>query len=242
MKKYGLLGKSLKHSFSPAFFKNYFEEAGIEASYEVIELQNLENARQELADFDGFNVTIPYKEAIIPFLDEIDSEASAIGAVNVVCKKDNRWVGFNSDAFGFQQSIKPFLTNQHERALILGTGGGSKAVAHVLKQIGVDCIFISRHPSGSDQFGFNEINEHMIRACKLIVNTTPIGMFPHAEEQIDLPYEFLTEDHLLVDLIYNPEVTRFLEAGKKHHAAILNGSSMLKEQAIRSYQLWTAHV
>lgn len=242
MKHYGLIGKSLEHTFSPDFFKKFFQENGIHADYRIFELETLMNCREVLENLDGCNVTIPYKEAIIPFLDDLSLEAKAIGAVNVVQNFNGKLIGHNSDAFGFHNSIKPFLTNRHERAIVFGTGGASKAVSYVLKGIGVDVIFISRNPSAENEFHYNEVNENMLRACKLIINTTPIGMFPNVSEAMDLPYEALTVEHLLVDLIYNPEKTKFLAEGEKQGAAILNGVSMLREQALKSFEIWSRDV
>ena len=242
MKKYGLIGKSLGHSFSPTFFKEYFEENEIDARYELIELETLEGCREKILEFDGCNVTIPYKETIIPFLDELSEEAKSIGAVNVIEVANGKLIGQNSDAFGFHNSIKPFLTSAHERALILGTGGASKAVAYVLKKIGLDVFYISRNPVGENQFSYEEMNQQMITSCKMIVNTTPLGMFPNVEDLIPMPYEFLTEEHLLVDLIYNPRKTRFLYEGETNGATILNGETMLKEQALKSYRIWNKDV
>lgn len=239
MKKYGLIGRSLSHSFSRDFFTDYFEKNQIHATYKNIELEVIEEFPLVAQDYHGFNVTIPYKEAIIPFLDELDPIAREIGAVNTIKNIQGKLIGYNTDAFGFQQSIKPFLTNKHERAMILGTGGASKAVAWVLQNIGIDVIRISRNPSGEKEFAWKEINEHMIRACKLIVNCTPIGMYPESEKFPPIPYECLSEEHLLVDLIYNPAKTKFLEKGELYHAAILNGESMLREQALRAYKIWT---
>ncbi len=242
MRKYGLIGKSLGHSFSPTFFKDYFEEHKIDASYELIELDSLEGCREKILEFNGCNVTIPYKEEVIPFLDELSEEAQAIGAVNVIEVNSGKLIGHNSDAFGFHQSIKPFLTSAHERVLILGTGGASKAVTYILKKIGLDVFYLSRNPEGDNQFPYNAVNQQMIASCKMIVNTTPIGMYPKTEELIPLPYEFLTEEHLLVDLIYNPRKTRFLCEGETNGASILNGETMLKEQALKSYRIWNKDV
>jgi shikimate dehydrogenase len=239
MKKYGLIGKTLGHSFSKSFFTNYFADHDIEASYSNIELEEINEFKSIDDSFNGFNVTIPYKEAIIPFLDELSPEAKAIGAVNVVQRINDKTIGHNTDAFGFHQSIKPFLSNKHERAMILGTGGASKAVEFVLKSIGLDVIFISRTPSAENCFGYDEINEHMLKAFKLIVNTTPIGTFPNVNDCIEFPFEFLTEDHFVVDLIYNPAKTILLKKAEQQGAMILNGESMLKEQALKSYQIWT---
>jgi len=240
MRKFGLIGKSLSHSFSKSFFDSYFVSNEIDASYENFEFQD----EIELSNFlnqnnvDGCNVTIPYKEKILPFLDEISEEAATIGAVNTIHLEEGRWVGYNTDIFGFKQSIKPFLTNRHEKALILGTGGAAKAVAYVLKEIGIEVLTVSRKPKGRNQFAYSDINEYMIKACKLIVNATPVGMYPNIDESIEFPFSFLTQEHLVVDLIYNPEETRFLKNAKANHATILNGASMLKEQALKSWAIW----
>jgi shikimate dehydrogenase len=241
MKRYGLIGRSLKHSFSPSFFKNFFEEHDIDAKYELIELDDLSSVKRILVDFDGCNVTIPYKEKVIPHLDGLSAEAKVIGAVNVIENRNGVFIGHNTDAFGFHQSIKPFLTNQHERALILGTGGASKAVSYVLNEIGLDVFYISRKPDGIRRFGYGDINETMLQSCKVIVNTTPVGMYPSNEALISLPYQYLTNAHLLIDLIYNPEKTPFLREGEKQGCTILNGLTMLKEQALQSYRIWTTH-
>lgn len=242
MKRYGLIGKQLSHSFSPDFFKKYFEENGVDAVYELIEVDNLDAIRMKLTEFNGCNVTIPYKEQIIPFLDELTPEANAIGAVNAIRNENGKLIGHNTDAFGFHQSIKPFLTNLHERAIILGTGGASRAVSYVLKNIGLDLIYISRNPAGENEFGYDDINEQMIRSCKLIVNTTPVGTFPNEADLIEIPYAALTNDHLLVDLIYNPDKTQFLIRGEESGASILNGLTMLREQALKSYEFWKQNV
>lgn len=239
IKTYGLIGKKLGHSFSKSFFTQLFEEKEIAATYENFELSNINQIKDVFAkDICGLSVTIPYKEQIIPFLDELSPEASSIGAVNCISFTNGKIIGHNTDAFGFHQSIKPFLTNRHERAIILGTGGASKAIHHVLKNIGIDCIFISRSPKGENEFSYEDINEHMIKACKLIVNCTPIGMYPNSEELIQLPFEYMTEEHLVVDLIYNPTMTPLLRESKANGAQILNGESMLKQQALQAWKIW----
>lgn len=242
MRRFGLIGKTLSHSFSKRFFSEKFELEGIDAMFENVELPAIQEILPvfEAKCWSGLTVTIPYKEAIIPFLDELSEEAQAIGAVNVVAFRDGKKIGFNTDAFGFHQSIKPFLTNQHERALILGTGGASKAVAHVFRQIGLDVFFISRTPQGERQFPYEAINEHMLRACKVVVNCTPVGTFPHVEDCVLFPFESLTPDHFCIDLIYNPEETVFLRKSKEQGATILNGYSMLKEQALKAWAIWNA--
>lgn len=239
MRKFGLIGKSLGHSFSKSFFEEYFRKHDIDAVFNNYELQSIEEITGVFEkNLSGLTVTIPYKEAIIPFLDELSDEARAIGAVNVVQFKDGKTIGHNSDAYGFRQSIKPFLTNLHERALILGTGGASKAVAYVFRSIGIDVIYCSREPRGQDQFSYSDINEHMINACKVIVNCTPVGTSPNVEDHIPFPFQELTADHLVIDLIYNPAKTKFLELAQLNDATILNGESMLKEQALRAWQIW----
>jgi len=240
-KKYGLLGRKLGHSFSKTFFTHYFEEQGIDAQYDNYEMNSIDEVHDIFkSEISGLNVTVPYKEAVIPYLDELSPEAAAIGAVNVINFENGRRIGYNSDAYGFHQSIKPFLLNVHERALLLGTGGAAKAANYVFQQIGLDVIHVSRTPSGEKEFSYNEINEHMVRACKVVVNCTPVGMYPEVEACIPFPFEFLTSEHLMVDLIYNPEKTVFLQKADQHGATILNGSSMLKEQALRAWEIWNS--
>ena len=239
MKKYGLIGKSLGHSFSKSFFDDLFKEKSINASYENIELAEISEIKDILTSgYSGINVTIPYKEQIIPFLDELTPEAKSIGAVNVIQFKDGKTIGHNTDVFGFRFSIKPFLSNQHERAIVFGTGGASKAIEFVLRSLGIDVLFISRNPIGPKQFGYDEVNENMAKACKLWVNCTPIGTFPNNEECLDLPFEFLTPYHLVVDLIYNPEKTQFLKNAETQNAMVLNGIAMLRHQATKAWEIW----
>jgi shikimate dehydrogenase len=241
MKQYGLIGKHLSHSFSPAFFAEFFQKQGIDANYATYELQEITDFPPLMmgAIFGGLNVTIPYKTAIIPYLDELDPLAAEIQAVNVVSFENGKTKGYNTDVFGFQQSIKPFLTFHHERALIFGTGGASKAVAFVFKALGIDVIFVSQTESSlSNHFTYADVNEHMIAACKVIVNCTPLGMSPHVDAAPDMPYDALSEEHLLIDLIYNPEETLFMKQGRKHGATAMNGLSMLQHQALKSWEIW----
>jgi shikimate dehydrogenase len=188
----------------------------------------------------GFNVTIPYKVDVIELLDKLSDEAEEIGAVNVIQKREGLLIGHNTDAFGFHQMIKPFLTNKHERAMIIGTGGASKAIHYVFRKIGIDCVFISRNPIGENQFHFDEINDHMLRACKVIVNCTPVGTFPDVNACVNFPFQFLTDEHLVIDLIYNPQKTKFLGFSEKQGATILNGETMLREQAMRAWEIWSS--
>jgi shikimate dehydrogenase len=167
-------------------------------------------------------------------------EAKEIGAVNVVQFVDGQKIGHNTDAFGFHQSIKPFLTFHHERALILGTGGASKAVAHVFRSLGIDVLFCSRDPKSRNEFPYSELNNHMINACKVIVNCTPLGTFPNVDESLELPFEHLSADHLVIDLIYNPPKSLFLQRAEECGATILNGESMLRHQALKAFEIWNS--
>ncbi|MFM7006842.1 MAG: shikimate dehydrogenase family protein [Flavobacteriales bacterium] len=240
-KHYGLIGKTLAHSFSASFFKDYFEKNNIDAQYSNFELAAIEDIQTLFNQgLSGLNVTFPYKESVIPFLDRLDESAAQIGAVNVIAFENGEKVGYNTDAYGFAQSIKPFLTFEHERALIFGTGGASKAVAHVFKQIGLDVFYISRNShEASGVFSYEHINNHMLHACKVLVNCTPIGTFPNVTECIELPFEHLTPAHLVIDLVYNPAETELMKRAKKQGAAVMNGLSMLQHQALKSYEIWT---
>ncbi|MCF8328934.1 MAG: shikimate dehydrogenase [Crocinitomicaceae bacterium] len=240
MKVYGLVGKTLQHSFSANFFSDYFVNENIVAKYQNFELKTIEDI-QSVFDLQpaGLNVTIPYKESVIPFLDELDPIAEKIGAVNTIVFDGDKKIGYNTDAFGFKQAIKPFLNNQHERALIFGTGSAAKAVASVLKEIGVDVIFISRNPLGKNKhFNYSEVNLQMLNACKLMVNCTPVGTFPNSSDYLPLPYEGIGKDHLVIDLIYNPIKSMFLQKAENQGATIMNGEGMLKAQAMKSWSLW----
>jgi shikimate dehydrogenase len=239
MKKYGLLGKSLQHSFSPAFFKDYFQSNAIDAEYQLLELASIEEVRPFLeGSFQGLNVTVPYKESILAYLEDLTPEARAIGAVNTIAFRNGKTLGHNTDAHGFQQSIKPFLTFEHERALLLGTGGSSKAVAHVLKTLGIQVNYVSRNGAGPNLFSYESVNEAMLSACKLIVNCTPVGMYPLSEACPLKDLKGVSERHLVVDLIYNPEETNLLHKARLQGAAVLNGLPMLHAQALKSWEFW----
>lgn len=240
-KHYGLIGKTLAHSFSASFFKDYFEKNNIDARYSNFELKDIEEISSIFEqNLSGLNVTFPYKESVIPYLDRLDESAAQIGAVNVISFENGEKVGYNTDAYGFAQSIKPFLTFEHERALIFGTGGASKAVAHVFKQIGLDVFYISRNGhEATGVFTYEDINSHMLQACKVLVNCTPIGTFPNISDCIELPFEHLTPAHLVIDLVYNPAETELMKRAKKQGAAVMNGLSMLQHQALKSYEIWS---
>jgi len=239
MKTYGLIGKKLGHSFSRTFFTQYFSEQNLQAEYLNYEIAVIDEVQAILmSGVSGLNVTIPYKESIIPYLNGLSSEAEKIGAVNCISFHGGEIVGHNTDAYGFQNSIKPFLTNRHERALVFGTGGSSKAVAYVLKKIGVEVFYISRIPNGGKEFGYEDINFQMINSCKLIVNCTPIGMYPEVEGKIPLVKEAISGEHLFVDLVYYPEMTKTMELFIDQGATAINGEAMLKLQALKSWEIW----
>ncbi len=255
LQSYGLIGYPLSHSFSKKYFSEKFEKEQLkDHEYQLFPIETIEELPALLkkhSTLRGLNVTIPYKESVLPFLDELDPTAKEIGAVNCIKiisdekePSTKKLVGYNTDAFGFRQSLKPFLETQHERALILGTGGASKAVHHVLKTIGIDCYFVTRtkiidnNLILKNEFSYEELNEHVMTAFKLIVNTTPVGMYPDVEEAPAIPYEFLTPAHLLYDLVYNPPETAFLKKGKEMGTATVNGLSMLHLQAEEAWKIW----
>ncbi|PKR80813.1 shikimate dehydrogenase [Brumimicrobium salinarum] len=244
-KRFGLLGKTLGHSFSKAFFDKKFLDEKINATFENIELAD-ENAlatwlKSACNEFSGVSVTIPYKETVIPYLDELSPEAKAIGAVNCIHFQDGKSIGHNTDAFGFGQSIKPFLRNIHERALLLGTGGASKAVAYTLKNLGITVGYLSRTPKDDQMvFSYDQANEIMVKSFPMIVNCTPIGTSPKIDEKPNFPIELVGEDHFVVDLIYNPAETLFLKLAKENGADTLNGLSMLQQQALKAWEIWNS--
>jgi shikimate dehydrogenase len=242
MINFGLIGKSLSHSFSRSYFEKKFIENELnDHFYKNFELETIEQFSNVLKtqNLKGLNVTNPYKESIIPFLDELSIGAKEIGAVNCINIVNGKTIGYNTDAYGFGQSIKPFLDTTHGRALILGTGGASKAVAYSLKKIGVEVFFAtSSNKKNTNTFFYDEINEGMMSAFKLIINTTPLGLYPNINEAPALPYHLFTDKHLAYDLIYNPEQTLFLKQAKEKGAVTINGLSMLHLQAQKSWEIW----
>ncbi len=242
----GLIGRSISHSFSKMYFDEKFsKEYKTGFTYQNFDIENLDFLLDIIKDnrLSGLNITKPYKETIIPFLNELDETAKLINAVNcikVLWNNESPYlIGYNTDYYGFAQSIKPFLEPVHQKALILGTGGASKAVSHALKQIGVDVYFATTgHKKGNNYFTYNELNEHVLNACKLVVNCTPLGLHPHTGACPDIPYQFIGTDHLLYDLIYNPAQTLFLEKGKGRGATVMNGLNMLKLQADKGWEIW----
>ncbi len=243
MKLYGLIGYPLGHSFSKQFFSKKFLGESIRSKYELFELKSIEDFPDLIQknELSGLNVTIPYKESVIPLLDEIDETAKEIGAVNVIkfSRKNDKIVlkGFNSDYIGFTKSISPYLKNYHSNALILGSGGASKAIDFALKKMGIHTVFVSRNPN-KEQIHYSDITPEIMAKYTFIVNTTPLGMFPEIDKAPAIPYDFITSKHLLFDAIYNPEKTKFLQIGEEKGATIINGTQMLVEQALAAWEIW----
>ena len=244
MEKYGLIGYPLGHSFSKNYFDEKFENEGISAKYinfEIPNIQNLPEVIESNPELQGFNVTIPYKEKVISYLDSVSPEARAIGAVNVVkvTHKGNKVVlkGYNSDVIGFTRSIEPMLEPCHKKALILGTGGASKAINYGLKSLGLETLFVSRFER-ENTIQYEKITPEIIKEYNVIVNCTPVGMYPHADECPLLPYEAMDTHTLLYDLIYNPDQTLFMRKGAEHGATVKNGLEMLLLQAFASWEFW----
>ncbi|NER10797.1 shikimate dehydrogenase [Muriicola jejuensis] len=240
--RFGLLGRNISYSFSKGYFTRFFKEQGLNhLSYENFDLKDisdLETLLKEEQDLGGLNVTIPYKQQIIPYLHRLHPEAREIGAVNTVKFTKTGLEGYNTDAYGFRRSLEPFLSAQnHSHALILGTGGASLAIAFSLKQLGIDYIKVSRQP-GEGQWAYDALSEDRIKKHTLIINCTPLGTFPRVEEKPALPYQYLGAQHLLYDLVYNPEKTAFMKAGEKQGATATNGLAMLEFQAQKAWEIW----
>lgn len=239
--KLGLIGYPLGHTFSPTYFSTKFQELGIsDSEYLAYPLEHIELIEGIFnKGVDGLNVTIPYKEQVIPYLDELSDEAFEINAVNTIYIRNGRKVGYNTDAYGFEMSLKNLLGNvKVEKALVLGSGGASKAIKFVLKKLNIDYQIVSR----SDQYlTYSALNDNIIDQHKLIINTTPLGMYPNEEECPDIPYSALTEKHFLYDLVYNPEKTLFLKKGELQGSSIKNGFEMLVLQAEKSWEIWNQH-
>jgi shikimate dehydrogenase len=246
MKQYGLIGHPLSHSFSKNYFSEKFEQENItESSYELFDIENVDKILEIIRSnpkLSGLNVTIPYKETVMKHLTEIDQRAQEIGAVNTIkFSDDNKTLkGFNTDYDGFKNSLKPFLDINHERALILGTGGASKTVKFVLNELNITCLMVSRNPKNADEISYEEVNQYVMKHHQIIVNTTPIGTFPNVNDFPSLPYENLTDKHLLYDLVYNPALTEFLKKGKEKGSITINGLQMLKIQAEKSWEIWNS--
>tara|TARA_Y100000385_G_scaffold275904_1_gene320933 strand:+ start:1141 stop:1881 length:741 start_codon:yes stop_codon:yes gene_type:complete len=240
--KYGLIGKNINYSFSKKFFNDKFIKENInDCSYENYDLKSIKEFSSVLKDksIKGFNVTIPYKKEIIDFIDEIDPIAKKIGAINTLKINDRKIIkGYNTDYLGFISSIKHLIFDQ-KNALVLGTGGASKAIIYGLNCVGIKSTNVSRKKT-RDTVRYEDLNEKIIKENRIIVNCTPIGTFPKIEESPKIPFEFLTSNHLCYDLIYNPEKTKFLKESEKMGATIVNGKKMLENQANESWKIWNS--
>lgn len=240
MRKFGLIGRHLEHSFSPAYFRNKFEKSGInDAVYDLYPIQEIGAVKNILdTGVSGLNVTIPYKESIIEYLDDLHPVARELGAVNTIAICAKQTMGYNTDVYGFEKSLLQSIGDMSlEKALILGTGGSSKAVAWVLRNLDIEYKLVSR--SGK-YLNYAELTREIIESHQLIINTTPLGMFPETEGYPDIPYRYLSEKHLSFDLIYNPEKTLFLKKSEAQNSKIQNGLPMLQYQAEKSWEIWTS--
>lgn len=242
MSVYGIIGYPLGHSFSKKYFEEKFQQLGIEheASFQNFAIQTMDELPEVLStkDLEGFCITIPHKKNIIPHLTEVSPEVAEMGACNCVRIKGGKLYGFNTDIIGFEKSFIPKLTTERNRALILGTGGASAAVAFVLRKRNIPYQFVSRNTPGT--LSYEQIDKEIMETHKIIINSTPLGMSPHIDEAPPIPYEYLTETHYLYDLIYNPAETKFLSLGKEKGAAIENGLQMLILQAEENWRIWNS--
>ncbi len=236
--QFGIIGNPLEHSFSAPYFNEKFAREGIDARYEAYPIQQVEEfvGLCQMHDFIGLNVTYPYKESIIPYLDALDETAAAIGAVNVIRFVDGKKIGYNTDVIGFMEALQPLLQPQHTSALILGTGGAAKAITYALKKLGIGYRFVSRDASRG--LSYESLTKDTIRTNKLIINCTPLGMYPNIETYPAIPYEHLTAEHLLYDVVYNPAKSVFLQKGEERGARTHNGLEMLHGQACAAWEIW----
>ena len=241
MKRYGLIGHPLKHSQSRFLFNEKFEYEGLDCRYQHFDLKSLDELHEVMTtypDLCGFNVTIPYKEAIIPLLDEIDETAQQVGAVNVVKINDGKLKGYNTDVYGFEQLLNRAINGKEiGQALVLGTGGASKAVQFVLRQKGIPFSTASRDAERGD-YTYDTLSDEVLKQNHLIINTTPLGMVPYVDGFPDIHYQALGRKHILIDLIYNPKETAFMELGKTWGAKVYNGQQMFEEQAKKTWEIW----
>ncbi|MFV0565252.1 MAG: shikimate dehydrogenase family protein [Flavobacteriaceae bacterium] len=243
MDKLGLLGRNISYSFSRTYFKQKFENEGIPhityQNFDIPAITDFPSIIKSTENLKGLNVTIPYKQDVMPYLDKIDKKAKAIGAVNTIkISKKGKLTGYNTDYYGFKKALKPFLKKRHKNALILGTGGASKAVAYSLDRLGINYHYVSRTASANVSFTYNDLTEKIVQDHLIIINCTPLGTFPNIENCPDIPYGGITQRHILFDLIYNPEETTFLKYGKEKQAQTINGLSMLIYQAEKAWEIW----
>jgi len=241
--KYGLVGKDIDYSFSKGYFTEKFSKLNlVHHSYENFEFENINEFPETIAEekaLKGLNVTIPYKELVIPYLSSLNEVAQRIGAVNTIKFTDKGLVGYNTDAYGFEKSIQPHLQNHHLKALILGTGGASKAIAYIFESLNIEYKFVSRNPE-KEQIGYHNLTQELLTEYTVLVNCTPLGTSPQIQLKPNIPYQFLSDKHLLFDLIYNPSKTAFLQEGEAQGALICNGERMLEFQAEKAWEIWNS--
>lgn len=249
MKTFGLIGYRLGYSFSKGFFTEKFEKEGLSdheyVNFELNSISEFPTIFEENDQIAGLNCTIPYKQEIMPFLDEIDEEAKQVGAINTVkvirSESSLKLKGFNTDIYGFENSLMPMLNDKHKKALILGTGGASKAIKHILKKNGIEYLSASIEEQLFDkEIRYDQIDQSTIKEHLIIINATPLGTFPKINTCPSIPYEHLSSDHVLFDLVYNPELTLFLKKGQKKGASTKNGLEMLHLQAIKAWEIWNS--
>jgi shikimate dehydrogenase len=243
MRLFGLLGYPLSHSFSQNFFSEKFAQEGITdctyRNYSIPDIEELPGILEKYPELEGLNVTIPYKKQVIPFLTGVSPVVEAIGACNCIHIRNGERIGYNTDVVGFARSLQPFVQPQHSRALILGTGGASAAVAYVLREMNIAFQYVSRHPAPG-VLAYEALNRPVMEAHHLLINTTPLGMYPDISASPPIPYEWIGPQHHLYDLIYNPAETVFLAKGRAQGATIQNGLEMLQLQAEESWRIWNA--
>jgi shikimate dehydrogenase len=243
MKRYGLIGYPLTHSLSQQYFTNKFSEEGIEDCiydrFSIPSIQDLHAILDNHKDLCGFNITIPYKKEVLAFLTERSKAVEEVGACNCVKIEDGKLIGYNTDVIGFENSLVPFLKPAHNKALVLGTGGAALAIVYVLEKLGINYAYVSR-TAAAGQFSYNNLDADVMAEYTLIINTTPLGMFPNIEACPDIPYSLLTPSHHLFDLTYNPAESTFLAKGKQMGATIQNGQQMFVEQAEQSWRIWNS--
>lgn len=249
MKTYGLIGYRLGYSFSKGFFTEKFEKEGLKdyeyANFELDSIEEFPGIFEKNDHIAGLNCTIPYKQQIMPYLDEIDSEAAEVGAINTVkiLRRDGkiRLKGYNTDIYGFENSLKPMLNEKHKKALILGTGGASKAIKYILDKLGIEYVSASiEEELFEKEIRYNQIDEALINESLILINATPLGTYPKVDACADIPYQYISKDHVLFDLVYNPEETLFMKKGKAQGASVKNGLEMLHLQAIKAWEIWNS--
>lgn len=241
MKTFGLIGKNIEYSFSRNYFNQKFKTENIDAVYKNFDLEVISKFAElsfKNEEIQGLNVTIPYKESIIPYLDKIDPIAQEIGAVNTIKVNNNgKLTGYNTDFYGFTEALKPYLKKHHNKALILGTGGASKAIAYALNKLEIDFTFVSRNKT-ENNFTYPELTEAIIQEFTLLINCTPLGTFPKTDQFPPIPTQFLSKEHLVFDLIYNPSHTKLMKLALNQNAEVINGLKMLEFQAERAWEIW----